>query len=1218
MPARPLRRLIPWLVAALLVAACNRQPAQQSQLDVAVAVALTQTAAALTQEPSAPPAETPSPAATVTPAPSPAAQASPAANDAPLLPAPLYFIGENGQIMRLEVDGTTLTQITNEAEPVTDFDLSPYGSGALPRLVYVSGNALIESNGAGTSRIVKVQGEPLTGQEDQIVREIRSPRFSPDGTRIAYGLNGVHLIPAGAATAQTTPVQTIRPSDPFPTPGSERSGPPPRFFWPLSWSPDGSRLLLQYVYYPEGGGLAIQELESGTLVEVGNFSGFPCCQPSWSQDGRSIFVVDQVFGEPVAHLWRIDAATGGGVQLVAGEPLTPGDPFRQFSAPHQTAAGELLAFVSQTAPNTQPAGLFTLHRVVLQDVGAELVPLRDDAHTAEDVAWAPDDSGVALVHITERGAPPFTGSLIWLPVDGSPAVTLPARGHRPQWAPQPGEQAGATDAAAELEALAAQALGLTPPTGDQVSPFGGIEGVRAFRLEGPTSPELWVAHTYGIRSFDPEQHHTILIYARHDDGWQELARLELTSGQEGIEPSPDYLGGTPGASSVRQVFVTPTVDGLPIWLQVAGGVGAHGGTFHLLRFDGSRLQVEAFHFSASPGAGELADLDGDGTQEVLLNQTEYYVFCYACGVRRVEYAVLRWDGSRMVPVTLQPLPDDAPASLRDLNDRAIQLAQAGLWKDALAVLEEAEALSLTDPSGNFAWNARLIRLNGQARQAVLQDEHQAYPLLEEIFFGDYDAALAIMRAYTVQELFATPSPLVVGTVAEGWEEALADWVISSANAALKAKPDLAAAYFLRGWAKLLTAPPDDEEALADLAQAAQLAPDEPLFSQSLAYLSGSATSAPAATVQPTPSPTAALLTALAAVNVRAGPGTEYAIVGTLPAQATAPVTGRAQPDGQPWWQIVYPPDGTGRGWVTGAPELTQVQDGDQVPLAEVPPTPAPEARAQPRAGSGGLLFYSATDGDGRHHIYALRPTTGAAPTLLVPDAVQPALQPGGQRLAFRSTRNDSLGLGGFDLDTELRVRFSANLEDSLPRWNPAGNRLVFASNREGDRKWRLYLTWADDNFDVTVLGFGQDPDWHPSQDQIVFKGCDDTGAHCGLWTMNIDGSGRQPLTDIPSDSRPRWTPDGSAVIFMSQERDGNWELYRLEVASGAVTRLTTDPALDGLPAVSPDGQQVAFLSNRGDGWGIWVMPARGGPARQLVTLDGNLPDWLLHGLDWPR
>ncbi|OUC06577.1 hypothetical protein RY27_20190, partial [Litorilinea aerophila] len=109
MPARPLRRLIPWLVAALLVAACNRQPAQQSQLDVAVAVALTQTAAALTQEPSAPPAETPSPAATVTPAPSPAAQASPAANDAPLLPAPLYFIGENGQIMRLEVDGTTLT-----------------------------------------------------------------------------------------------------------------------------------------------------------------------------------------------------------------------------------------------------------------------------------------------------------------------------------------------------------------------------------------------------------------------------------------------------------------------------------------------------------------------------------------------------------------------------------------------------------------------------------------------------------------------------------------------------------------------------------------------------------------------------------------------------------------------------------------------------------------------------------------------------------------------------------------------------------------------------------------------------------------------------------------------------------------------------------------------------------------------------------------------------
>ncbi len=83
-------------------------------------------------------------------------------------------------------------------------------------------------------------------------------------------------------------------------------------------------------------------------------------------------------------------------------------------------------------------------------------------------------------------------------------------------------------------------------------------------------------------------------------------------------------------------------------------------------------------------------------------------------------------------------------------------------------------------------------------------------------------------------------------------------------------------------------------------------------------------------------------------------------------------------------------------------------------------------------------------------------------------------------------------------------------------------------------------------------------------------------------------------------------------------RDGNWEVYSVDAAGGDVQRLTDDPANDGHPVFSPDGGSIAFLTNRsanGD-WEIQTMSRDGGDLQRVVTLDGNLPDWLAHGLDW--
>ena len=118
--------------------------------------------------------------------------------------------------------------------------------------------------------------------------------------------------------------------------------------------------------------------------------------------------------------------------------------------------------------------------------------------------------------------------------------------------------------------------------------------------------------------------------------------------------------------------------------------------------------------------------------------------------------------------------------------------------------------------------------------------------------------------------------------------------------------------------------------------------------------------------------------------------------------------------------------------------------------------------------------------------------------------------------------------------------------------------------------------------------------------------------------MTPDGANRRPLTDNPGDARPVWSPDGRYVVFMSNERDGNWELYRIDVESGAVLQLTDNPANDGLPAVSPDGRDVAFMSNRDGEWSIQLSSLDGGPARAIYTIGDDVADWLDQGIAWER
>lgn len=459
--------------------------------------------------------------------------------------------------------------------------------------------------------------------------------------------------------------------------------------------------------------------------------------------------------------------------------------------PFLTLAGLLLlAAACDTAPTSPTPIAATVGATSVANVPTVAVADTPLPTTDTGTGEATGTPTAATIPATEAAAAPTTSS-------GSAATPV---------ATQAAIDTMAADLEKELNAK------ITPtPDG---SPDQHIEGVRVFRAQGGNSP-LWVAYTYGARSFEPEEKHYVAIYAHPNEKWQELSKVEMDL--------PDYIN----PESVTQVQIDPT----QLWVAVDGGAGAHAGAFYLLRFDGRTLRKEVEASSASPGAGEVRDVNGDGTPDVVLDESDPYVFCYACGVRLLNFGVMRWDGNQMVRVELLPLRDTSPTEANRLNQIAVREAKAELWKAAKEDIEKAKAIAPQDET--LGWNVAIIGITADARQAHIKDS--GHPLLATVFYGDYDAAIASIRQYSPEELFSPKSPIIVGTPAEGNEESLRKSIIDTTTKALEVDPNLAGAYFLRGWAEF-EAGKDSAAATADVKRAAELNSQEEFFKNATAYM----------------------------------------------------------------------------------------------------------------------------------------------------------------------------------------------------------------------------------------------------------------------------------------------------------------------------------------------------------------------------------------------
>jgi dipeptidyl aminopeptidase/acylaminoacyl peptidase len=118
--------------------------------------------------------------------------------------------------------------------------------------------------------------------------------------------------------------------------------------------------------------------------------------------------------------------------------------------------------------------------------------------------------------------------------------------------------------------------------------------------------------------------------------------------------------------------------------------------------------------------------------------------------------------------------------------------------------------------------------------------------------------------------------------------------------------------------------------------------------------------------------------------------------------------------------------------------------------------------------------------------------------------------------------------------------------------------------------------------DVFKLQYADDPQISPDGSQVVFvnrffdKMSDRVRGN--LWV--VDREGKQPLrpllTGLTNYSTPRWSPDGTRILYTTADEEGRGQLYLRWMDTGQTAMLTHFERAPSGFSWSPDGYQIAF------------------------------------------
>jgi len=200
-----------------------------------------------------------------------------------------------------------------------------------------------------------------------------------------------------------------------------------------------------------------------------------------------------------------------------------------------------------------------------------------------------------------------------------------------------------------------------------------------------------------------------------------------------------------------------------------------------------------------------------------------------------------------------------------------------------------------------------------------------------------------------------------------------------------------------------------------------------------------------------------------------------------------------------------------------------------------------------------------------------------------------------------------------EVETGLRkIKYQSAYSIQAPNWTPDGKKLIYNS------KGHLY-NYELSSGSITPLNTGFAVN-NNNDHVLTFDGTlmglsnhnQDDGGDSALYYMPAEGDSLPIMVTSPKVGASYlhgWSPDNKKMIFTGK-RDGIFNIYTVDIASGKEEKLTDTEVLDDGPEYSPDGRHIFFNSARTGKMQIWRMDPDGKNQTQLTFDDYN--DWFPH------
>jgi TolB protein len=158
-----------------------------------------------------------------------------------------------------------------------------------------------------------------------------------------------------------------------------------------------------------------------------------------------------------------------------------------------------------------------------------------------------------------------------------------------------------------------------------------------------------------------------------------------------------------------------------------------------------------------------------------------------------------------------------------------------------------------------------------------------------------------------------------------------------------------------------------------------------------------------------------------------------------------------------------------------------------------------------------------------------------------------------------------------------------------------------------DRRYQLIVSDADGANQQAIATSTEplmSPAWSPDGQSLAYVSFESRNSAIFVQTLRT-GERRRISARAGINGAPAWSPDGRRLALTLSRRDGDVDVYVLDLGSQVLTRMTFDPGIDTEPAWSGDGQHLYFTSDRAGGPQIYEISVADPTRASRVTFEGT-------------